>query len=251
MWLTKRWRKIKIWVKSAPGTGLLAAPLLFIALFKIWVKSGKKWQRSLITHTHTHTKKIFAFSNMYRFTSKCKRVCLCAESNATVRWLYTCLRVVKRRSWTSRKITIRVFSSIVERWSLITNRKAGCYKFPLSNFIIQLDTFPRKQFPATMCLTDTSIFCQYRKGSGFGDSYIVTSRSSRHRAWVSTKTYPNTGTGSFLNFFQRVDDQYYQDQWLTLTVPEFISWLTSNRILEINQDRMKKMHFDFEAREAI
>ena len=66
MWLTKRWRKIKRWIKSAPGTGLLAAPLLFIALFKIWAKSGKKWQRSLIIHTHTQ-KKIFAFSNMYRW----------------------------------------------------------------------------------------------------------------------------------------------------------------------------------------
>ena len=61
IWLTKRWRKIKSWIKSAPGTGLLAAPLLFIALFKIWAKSGKKWQWSLIIHTHTHTQKFFAF----------------------------------------------------------------------------------------------------------------------------------------------------------------------------------------------
>ena len=63
----------------------------------------------------------------------------------------------------------------------------------------------------------------------FGDSYIDFSRTERRLIRVTTKTYSNTGTYLFLKLFKRgVDDEYYLDQRLTLTVSEFHQ-LTKNK----------------------
>ena len=56
----------------------------------------------------------------------------------------------------------------------------------------------------------------------FGDSFIDISKTERRILRVTTKTYGSTGTCLFLKIFKKgADGEFYIDQRVTLTVPEF------------------------------
>ena len=56
----------------------------------------------------------------------------------------------------------------------------------------------------------------------FGDSFIDISKTERRLLRVTTKTYESTGTYLFLKLFKKgADGEFYIDQRVTLTVPEF------------------------------
>ena len=58
--------------------------------------------------------------------------------------------------------------------------------------------------------------------SDFGDCFLDVSKTQRRLIRVTTKTYQTTGTYIFLKLFKKgADEEYYIDQRITLTVPEF------------------------------
>ena len=65
----------------------------------------------------------------------------------------------------------------------------------------------------------------------FGDSFIDISKTERRFIRVTTKTYEGTGTHHFLKLFKKgADGEFYIDQRVTLTVPEFQELINVGKI---------------------
>ena len=59
-------------------------------------------------------------------------------------------------------------------------------------------------------------------GMEFGDKFVNISHSQRRMTRVTTKIYTTTGTYICLKLFKKgPDDEFYNDQRVTLTVPAF------------------------------
>ena len=75
--------------------------------------------------------------------------------------------------------------------------------------------------------------------SEFGDSFLDVSKTQRRILRVTTKTYQTTGTNICIKLFKKgSDEEYYIDQRISLTVPEFQELI--NKVENINMGPKKE-----------
>ena len=75
--------------------------------------------------------------------------------------------------------------------------------------------------------------------SEFGVCFLDVSKTQRRLIRVTTKTYQTTGTYIFIKLFKKgSDEEYYIDQRITLTVPEFQELI--NNVENINMGAKKE-----------